>query len=314
MAADVDRPGTVLKELGLALGVLGERVPTLRVVDLHPAESEFAQDFRSRFPERWSRPSGATSPAVEAAGEAASDGVPVIVCGPAERVAIEGFPAFRKSSAHGRRWLKLVTTDGGWSGTEPPVLEDLALVQGVPGAVVVVPSDLPSAMTALDAVVRREGPAYLRLDPDLVRESTGPPFELGRARELADGRDLAITAVGPAVALALRGATELHRVGVSARVLDCASLAPLDEKAILRAARDTGAILSLESHQATTGLGRTIAALTAENHPVPVRRLGAPGLFGTAGEAGGGLAGLGLTPEAVLEEAWELLRLKGKVQ
>ena len=132
-------------------------------------------------------------------------------------------------------------------------------------------------------------------------------------RELRSGQDLTIVAIGPAVGRALETATALARVGVAARVLDLASVKPLDGKAVLRAARETGAILSLEAHSALTGIGSMVAAYTSEEYPVPVRRIGSSGSFpGTPGAPSNDP--YGLTPEHCLEEAYELLRARGKVQ
>lgn len=300
--------------VGESLRELGAELTALRLIDLHPAPSPFTTGFRTRFPERTEPAFPTALAAWERVAQLAGEGGVVFVAGPAQSVVVEGFPLFRRLVARHRPTVKLVTTDGGWTGSDPPVLEDLALIQGAPGVTVVVPGDHSTAQSGLKAVGRMEGPAYVRLAPDLPAPLAPAPFELGRARELREGRDLTIAAVGPPIALAWRTAEELGRVGLSARVLDCASLAPFDEKAILRAARDTGALLTIEDHQAATGLGARVATLTAENFPVPVRRLGSPDLFGLSTGPEAGRAELGLTVESALEEAWELLRLKGKVQ
>ena len=97
-------------------------------------------------------------------------------------------------------------------------------------------------------------------------------------------------------------------------MLDFASVKPFDEPALLRAARDTGAILVLEEHSVLTGVGALVAATTSENYPVPVRRLGIPDLFPESVDPGAPLDRYGLSAERVRDEAWELLRARGKVQ
>ncbi|MCI4360778.1 MAG: transketolase family protein, partial [Thermoplasmata archaeon] len=121
-------------------------------------------------------------------------------------------------------------------------------------------------------------------------------------------------AVGAMVARALDVAEELHRVGVEARVLDLASVKPFDQKALLKAARETGAILTMEEHSVLTGVGSLVAAATSENYPVPVRRLGVPDLFGESGDPWTLMDRYGLSKERALEEAWDLLKMRGKVQ
>ncbi|MGI0067802.1 MAG: transketolase C-terminal domain-containing protein, partial [Thermoplasmata archaeon] len=102
-------------------------------------------------------------------------------------------------------------------------------------------------------------------------------------------------------------------VGITCRVLDLASVKPADTPALLRAARDTGAILVLEEHSVETGVGALVAATVSESYPVPVRRIGVPDLFGESGEAWAVFDRFGLSKERILDEAWELLRQRGKV-
>ena len=304
-----------LSSAGAALLQTGADLSDLRLLSLEASPTEFSQPFRERYPDRCLSPGTSVGESISAAAESAANGKgPVVVAGSAELLAVQGLGPFRRAVVQDRRPVKLVVTDGGWSSTAPAVLEDVALLRGLPGITVVVPGDAATSAAATGQILRSEGPGYLRLSPDLPDRAGDAPFELGRVRQLRDGRDLTLLASGQPVALAIHVAEELARVGIDSRVLDCASLAPLDEKAILRAARDTGALLTLEEHQVATGLGALVAAVAAENAPVPVRRLGALDLLGPPGEPAGGRAAMGLTLEDALEEAWELLRLKGKVQ
>ncbi len=308
------RPSTV-EAAGRALGALPSEGPAVDLVALEPVPTPFTDPFRARHPDRYHPvPSESVRAAIDLAADLAADGRAVIVAGSSDVLVADGFAALRRKVAVPRRNVKVVTTDGGWHASNPAVLEDIALLQGLPGLSIVIPADARSAEESVIAITRMDGPAYLRLSPEPAPPLEGPAFALGRVRELHPGDDLAMVAIGPTVAIAVRAAEELGRVGVQARVLDCASLRPLDEKAILRAARDTGALLSLEEQQVMTGLGSLVAALTAENHPVFVRRVGTPDLVGPPGAPAPGREALGLTLASVLDEAWELLRQKGKVQ
>jgi transketolase len=309
-----DPGGPAIEAAASALADAGATGRDLRVIDLEDEPSRFTRPFRERCPDRYEHVRAPAAEAMRKAADLARAGGPVVVSGPSDRVAVDAYPVFRREAARPRLRVTLVSTDGGWVRSDPAVLEDAALLRGVPGLALVVPADARTAAAALGAILRLDGAAYLRLGPTLPTQLGEVPFEIGRARQLRDGTDLALLAVGRPVELALDAAEALGRVGLSARVLDFASLAPIDEKAVLRAARDTGAVLTLEEHQALTGLGVTVAALTAEHAPVPVRRIGAPDLFGRGGDADQGPADLGIGLEAALEEAWELLRLKGKVQ
>jgi len=179
---------------------------------------------------------------------------------------------------------------------------------------VIVPADAPTTRAATRAVAERNGPAYVRLTRENLPVVTDGSFQIGKAAELRSGSDLTIVAVGALLARGLQVAEELARVGISTRVLDLASVKPFDEPALLRAARDTGAILVLEEHSVLTGVGALVASTTSENYPVPVRRVGVPDVFGESGEPWALLDRFGMSKEHILEEAWELLRLRGKVQ
>jgi transketolase len=194
------------------------------------------------------------------------------------------------------------------------MLEDIGLMRGLPGMTVLVPADAPSTRAATLAIVEFDGPCYVRLTRENLPTVTDGDLRIGRANEIRAGGDLTIIAVGAMVARALDVAEELHRIGIETRVIDLASVKPFDEKAILRAARDTGAILTMEEHTALTGIGALVASATSENYPVPVRRVGVPDLFGESGEPWTLLDHYGLSKDRALEEAFDLLRLRGKVQ
>ncbi len=278
---------------------------------LTPAPSAVA-----RLGGRLERAEGDAAAVLGQAASRASGGRTVFVALSADLLAAGGLVPARQRIARSRAAVKIVGGPRGatgLSGEEPPLLgEDLDVMRAVPGMTVAAPADGPSASAALLAVAARDGPAYVRLPSAAARTVTEGRFALGRAEELRSGSDLAIVAYGGAVARALDVAGALARGGVSARVLDVASLKPLDEAAVLRAARDTGAVLTMEEHALLGGIGETVAAAVAENAPVPVRRVGVPDVFVGSGAAELDRAGLGA--ERALDEAWELLRLRGKVQ
>ena len=194
------------------------------------------------------------------------------------------------------------------------MMEDIGLMRGLPGMTVIVPGDAPTTRSAIRAVAGFRGPAYVRLASGDFPTVTDGAFAIGRANELRVGSDLTIVAIGTLLAPALAVADELRRVGISARVLDLASVKPVDVPALLRAARETGAMLVLEEHTVETGIGALVAATTSENYPVPVRRVGVPDVFAPIDDSRSGLDPLGLSISRIMDEAWELLELRGKVQ
>jgi transketolase len=273
--------------------------------------------FRDRFPSRYFvSPSEAVEAIPNAAGHA-QGGHCVYLSSSAEFVAAMAYAAVRDSLSAPQANVKIVASVGGSSGTvargTAPFLEDIGIMRGLPGLTVIAPADAPSTRSAVLAIHQHVGPAYVRLAGGDLPIVTDGAFEVGRAVELRAGGDLTIVAVGALVASALAVAQILADVGISTRVLDFASIKPFDEPSILRAARDTGAILVLEEHSVLTGVGALVASTTSENYPVPVRRVGVPDLLVGSDGRPGDLDRYGLGLQRIRDEAWELLRLRGKV-
>lgn len=253
-------------------------------------------------------------PALQAAAALASSERPVFVNARSSLVA-RSYGTVRQSLAYPRSNVKLVARFA-WPAVASadglaPVVEDVGLMRGIPGMAVVVPADPPTTRSAVEVLAHLPGPAYVRLAEGDHPTLSELPFTLGRANVVRDGTDLTLVAAGPILGAAIGLAEELHRVGVSARVLDLASVKPIDAPALLRAARDTGGVLVVEEHSVETGLGELVAAIVSENFPVPVRRVAVPDLFEVPPGPHGSL---GPAADRMRDEAWELLRLRGKVQ
>jgi len=303
---------------GTTLADLGERDANLVVVDSTASDSTRTVPFRARFPDRFFPVAGKESTLVPKATELALTGRTVFASTIATLAAGPAYHSIRESVCYHRANVTIVATHGGprvgGEGGTPPMLEDIGLMRGLPGMTVVVPADAPSARAAVFAIAAQGGPAYLRLSLEELPTVSDGSFQIGRAAELRAGSDLTIIAVGALVARGLEVAEELAQVGVSVRVLDLASVKPFDQPTVLRAARETGALLVLEEHTVTTGVGAMVAAATSENYPVPVRRVGVPDVFVDSAEPGAILDRFGMSNERTRDEAWELLKLRGKVQ
>jgi transketolase len=301
-----------------ALLELGDRRSDVVVVDADGSASTGPRSFGGRFPDRFFSVGATERTMMTTAAGLATRGRTVFASSSAAYAAGQAYHTVRESICLHRANVKIVATDGGprsgEAGGTSPMVEDIGIMRGLPGMTVVVPADAPTTRTATFAVADREGPAYVRLPRESLPTISDGSFKIGAARELRAGNDLAVVAVGALVARGLEVAEELARVGVSARVLDFASVKPFDEPALLRAARDTGAILVLEEHSVLTGVGAMVAATTSENYPVPVRRVGVPDVFVESGDPSTLLDRIGLSSERIRDEAWELLRMRGKVQ
>ena len=190
-------------------------------------------------------------------------------------------------------------------------IEDLAWTRVIANLAVVVPADPSETAQAVRAAAELDGPVFLRLSRMPV-PSVHPPeyrFRMGAAVVLKPGRDVTLIANGTMVCRALGAAALLAREGVSARVVNMASLSPLDRDTILDAAEATGAIVTIEEHSVRGGLGGAVAEVTASACPVPMRILGVRG-FAPTGDAEWLLEHFGLTPEAIRQAALELLEAK----
>jgi transketolase len=296
---------------------LGERDPALVVLESDAPEPSGTASFGKKFPDRLFDVGEMESTMMTLAAGLALGGRTVFASAPAVLAAGAAYGAVRQSICYNRANVKIVATHGGLlvggEGATRQMLEDIALMRSLPGMTVVVPGDGPTTRSAILDIASFDGPAYVRLTKENLPILTEGAFTLGRAGQLREGSDLTIVAVGAMLARALDVAEELHQSGVEARVLDFASIKPADEKALIQAARDTGAILTMEEHNVLTGLGALVASAISTTHPVPVRQVGVPDLFGESGDPWKLLDHYGLSQKHALDEAWALLQVRGRV-
>ena len=214
--------------------------------------------------------------------------------------------------------VKVIGSHGGLSvgedGATHQCIEDFALMRAIPGMTVLCPCDAHEMREAVRALVDFEGPAYMRLGRLPIETVTDSikdyKFEIGKAALLRDGTDVTIAANGIMVQEALKAADLLEKNGISARILDMHTVKPLDEEAIMKAAKETGAIVTTEEHTIIGGLGEAVASFCAENCPVPVVRHGVNDEFGRSGKAADVLKAYGLTSEVLAKKAMDAIELK----
>ena len=190
-------------------------------------------------------------------------------------------------------------------------IEDIAWVRAIAGMTVIVPADPAETAQAVEAAAALEGPVYLRLSRMGV-PAVHPPdyrFEIGKAARLREGQDVTLIACGTLVPRALDAAELLAARGIEARVLNLATIRPLDVEAVLAAAAETGGIVTAEEHTVYGGMGSAVAEVVVQGPvPVPMRILGVPGVFAPTGSAEFLMAHFGLTAEGIAAAATDLLR------
>ncbi len=271
----------------LELGALDEKTVVL-CADL--SESTRAHWFAQKYPDRFFQMGVAEQNMVG------------VACG----FALEGYTAWTASYATfnpGRSWdqirvsgcynninLKIAGCHAGISvgpdGATHQALEDIATVRVLPNMMVVVPCDAQEAQKATVAVGKAKGPGYVRLGRSATPIMTTPktPFVVGKAYTLYEGEDVAIIGAGPILHDALIVAERLIKKGISCKVVNLHTIKPIDRRAIVSAAKECGAIVTVEEHQINGGVGSAIMEVVAEEYPVPVERVGMLDTFGESGE------------------------------
>ena len=305
---------------GEELVALAEQYPELVVLDADLSSATMTKSFAAKYPERFFDMGIAEADMMGFAAGLAACGKKPFANSFAMFTAGRAWEQVRNSIAYPHLNVKCVGSHGGLSvgedGATHQCVEDLALMSAIPGMVVVNPCDGPEMRKAVKALLDYEGPAYLRLGRMAVEsvtdETPGCEFTLGKAALLRDGSDVTLAATGLMVQRALAAADILAAKGLSARVLDIHTIKPLDTEAILAAARDTGCIVTSEEHSIIGGLGSAVAAVCAENCPVPVVRHGVMDEFGRSGKALEVLEHYGLTAEVMAEKAERAIALKKK--
>ncbi|MBX6313390.1 MAG: transketolase family protein [Isosphaeraceae bacterium] len=304
---------------GRALEALGAEFPNVVVLDGDVSNSTRTEWFGKKYPDRFFNVGIAESNLVGIAGGLASCGKIPVIASFAAFIMCNAFDQLRMAVAYPRLNVKVVGSHAGISiGEDGPSqmgVEDVALACALPGFAVLVPADEPSTRMATRAMLQHPGPVYLRVGrPDVpkVYHDDHPPFTLGKANQLRDGKDVTLVANGLMVASALDAAEILAGEGIAARVLDMHTVKPIDRDALLAAARDTGALVVAEEHLAYGGLGSIVALTLAEAQPVPIRAINLGDQYAESGAPDELLVKYGLTATHIAEAAREVMQAKAR--
>ncbi len=278
------------------------------VADADLGKSTSARKFGEEFPERFFTFGVAEQNMVSAAAGMATLGH--VVFASTFAVFLEhAFDQLRMAVAQPKLDVKLVVSHGGVStgedGASAQSIEDIALMSSLVNFRVIVPADVVEAAAAVEVAARTPGPFYIRTSrpKTAVLYADGARFRLGEADRLRDGSDVTIVACGLMVERALLAADALSGEGVSARVLNMATIRPLDVAALEQAARETGAIVVAEEHLVHSGLGAMCAQALAARRPVPMEFVGVEDRYGESGTSLQVLEIMGLTPERIAAAA-----------
>jgi transketolase len=313
--SDVRRVAT-REGYGAALAELGAEHENLVVLDADLAGSTKTAVFGKAFPERHINCGIAEGNMMSVAAGLAATGKVAFASSFAMFASGRAFEQIRNSIGYPHLNVKIGATHAGISvgedGATHQCNEDIALMRSIPGMTIINPADYTEAFLAVKAAIEHEGPVYLRLGRLAVPVVFGDDykFQIGKGVELKEGNDVTIIATGLMVNEALIAHDLLKEQGINARVINMATIKPLDKEIILKAAKETGCIVTAEEHSVIGGLGSAVAEYLSEECPVPVLKLGVNDTFGYSGPAVKLLDEFGLRAENIKEKAIKAISLK----
>jgi transketolase len=303
---------------GHGLVELGKSNPNVVVLCADLSDSTRALWFAEKYPERFVEVGISEQDMMGlAAGLAAVGKIPYVST---YGVFCTGraWDQMRTTVAYGEFNVKIASAHGGVSvgpdGATHQSLEEIALSRVLPNMKIIIPADYWETKKATLDSARIEGPMVLRFGREKVPVITTPqtPFTFGKAETYRFGSDVTIIACGPMVYEALVAAKELEKRGIDARVINMHTIKPIDEKAIIEAARETGAIVTAEEHQVNAGFGSAIAEVVVENYPVPLKRVGVLDRFGESGDPDELMVEFNLKSTDIIKAVEDVLKRKKK--
>ena len=311
--ADVKKIAT-RDSYGNALKELGALHEDLVVLDADLAGATKTGTFQKAFPDRHFDCGIAESNMTAVAAGLSTTGLVPFVSTFAMFAAGRAFEQVRNSIGYPHLNVKIGATHAGISvgedGASHQCNEDLALMRTIPGMVVINPADDVEARAAVAAAYEYVGPVYMRfgrLAVPVFHDEENYKFEIGKGEEICPGSDITIIATGLMVKEAMDASKLLAEEGISCRVINMATIKPLDEEIVLKAAKETGKIVTAEEHSIIGGLGEAVCGVLSEKLPTPVRRVGVMDTFGESGPAAELLKLYGLSAENLVKVCKEML-------
>lgn len=312
--ADVKKIAT-RESYGNALVELGKENPDIVVLDADLAAATKTGIFKKEFPERHIDCGIAECNMVGIGAGLAAAGMIPFVSSFAMFAAGRAFEQVRNSVGYPHLNVKIGATHGGISvgedGATHQCCEDIALMRTIPGMTVIVPSDDVEAKAAVKAAAAMNGPVYMRfgrLAVPVINDTADYKFEIGKGTVLKEGSDVAIIANGLCVAEALEAAKKLEAEGINAKVINMATVKPLDEELVLAAAKETGKVVTVEEHSVIGGLGSAVCDVLSEKLPTPVLKIGINDVFGHSGPAVELIKEFGLDGDSIAQKVKDFVK------
>ena len=302
------------ESFGKALVELGQEYEDVVVLDADLAEATKTVYFKREFPDRHIDCGIQEANMVGIAAGLAQTGKVPFCSSFAMFLAGRAFEQIRSSICYPKVNVKICATHAGVSvgedGATHQCNEDIALMRAIPGMTVINPGDDIESRAAVHAAYHMRGPVYLRfgrLATENFNNENDFHFEIGKGKILKDGKDITVIATGLMTMEAVKAARTLLEEGIDVQVLNIHTIKPIDEELIAKCAMKTGKVLTVEEHSIIGGLGSAVSEVLSERHPVPVRRLGVPDVFGRSGKGQEVLSYFGLDELGICKAVREIL-------
>ena len=276
---------------GKALVELGHTNPNIFVLDADLSSSTKTGLFAKAFPDRFFNAGIAEQNCIGMAAGLANMGKTVFASSFAMFISGRTWEQIRNTVAYTNLNVKVVATHAGVTvgedGGTHQAIEDIAIMRAIPLIKVLVPADAIEAAQMVHTIAAEYGPVYMRMSrgaSPLVYEGSDYQFKMGKSHVLRNGSDVTIVACGIMVDVAMRAAQQLSLEHINARVINLSSIKPIDEDVLVKAAKETGAIVTAEEHSVIGGMGSAVAEVIVKKMPVPMEMLGIEGVFGESGK------------------------------
>ena len=300
---------------GNALVELGKEHDDLLVFEADLGGATKTTIFRDVFPDRHIECGIAEANMVGMAAGISTTGIVPFVSSFAMFTAGRAFDQLRNSVGYPHLNVKVGATHGGISvgqdGATHQCNEDFALMRTIPGMVVICPSDDVEARAAVKAAYEYKGPVYMRfgrLAVPVINDRPDYKFEMGKGIVLREGKDVTIVANGLCVAASLEAAEKLAADGIDAKVINIHTIKPLDEELVVKAAKETGKVVTVEEHSVIGGLGSAVCDVLSEQLPTPVLKIGVNDVFGHSGPAVELIKEFGLDGDSIAAKVKEFVK------
>ncbi|UPA30418.1 transketolase family protein [Terrisporobacter glycolicus] len=299
---------------GATLVELGKEREDIVVLEADLSKATKSEMFAKEFPERFVNVGIAEQNMVGMAAGLASTGKVTFATTFAVFAAGRAFEVIRNSVCYPKANVKIAATHAGITvgpdGGSHQAIEDIALMCSLPNMVVLSPADDIEACKCVKAAAEIDAPVYLRFGrialDDIYTDEYD--FQIGKGNEIFSGNDVTIISTGIMVHKSLKAAKELKEEGINARVINMATIKPIDEEIIIKAAKETKGIVTVEEHSVIGGLGDRVSAVICENAPIVVKKIGVKDVFGESGSPDALLEKHGLTVENIKETVKNIVR------